>query len=137
MNDRCARCGHPDAAGLCARDGERLCYECLLAADEQPTVEQHHVLGRKNGEETVTTPGNLHRHLSARQREWPTSLREDVSRDPLLTLAALLRSFADFASYAACYFYRFSDWLLALYHALVEKFGPRWWEGFDLGPLWA
>jgi hypothetical protein len=136
MNETCARCGYVGDK-LCQRNGETLCYECVLTEDGQPTVEDHHALGRKNSADTVTVPGNLHRYLSARQRAWPNSLRENVGRDPLLSLAALLRSFADFASYAVRYFYRFSDALVALYHALVEKLGPDYWTDLGLGPLWA
>jgi hypothetical protein len=137
MNERCSHCGYPDAAGLCTRGDQRLCYECLLASDGLPTTEDHHPIGRKNSEDVVTVPGNLHRWLSAKQREWPESLRANVNRHPLLILAALLRSYADFAEYAARYFRRFSDCLVALSHALVELLGEDWWTTLGLGPLWA
>jgi hypothetical protein len=108
-----------------------------LIEDGQPTTEEHHVIGRNNNDDVVTTPGNLHRFLDAKKRQWPPSLRANVKRDPLLSIAAVIRAYADFAEYAARYFRRFSDWLVALHHALVETFGAQWWMRFDLGPLWA
>jgi hypothetical protein len=139
-NGRCHRCGFPGPAGLCARDGEQLCYECLLLADGKAGVEQHHILGRANddtSESVVTVPANLHRHLSACLRSWPEEIRANVTRDPLLQVAAEVRSYADFAAYTVRHFRRASDVLIAYRHWLVEQFGEEWWKKTGVGPLWA
>jgi hypothetical protein len=136
MTEKCARCGYTGDK-LCQRNRQPVCYECVLIEDGERTTEDHHPLGRDNSNDVVATPGNLHRFLDARKREWPASLKANVSRDPMLTLAALLRAYADFAEYAARYFRRFSDWLVALHHSLIETFGPTWPARLNLGPLWA
>lgn len=132
----CQKCGYSEPSALCQRNGETLCYECLLLADGRIPTELHHVLGRKNAEDVIRIAGNLHRYLSARQRRWPKSLNANVRRDPILTLAALLLSVVDLASYLAQHLERFAYWLLALRGWLVERFGEGWWEKSDLPPVW-
>jgi len=91
---------------------------------------------RANSPETVTTPGNLHRSLSDRQQDWPNPLVSGPSDDPLLIIARVLRVVGDFSNWTTQYAVRLSDWILALWSVLVERFGNRWWESLGLGPVW-
>src|ERR1035437_7042234 len=109
LMDRCSRCGYPDAGGLCDLDGEAVCYGCLLIARGLSPFEGHHVVGRKNSDEVVDVPANLHHYLNQRQREWPKSLEANVTRDPLLAIAPNVSAYRDFAAYAATYFGAFAS----------------------------
>ena len=129
--DPCAMCGEPDAAAM-TRHG--VCYACHRAAIGKPEVEAHHPTGRKNGPETIPVPANLHRALSASQAIWPSGLKTNPARDPLITVAQVVRAVADFAAWLAWRGERISDWLLALALWLVARLGDRWWT--ELAPLW-
>jgi hypothetical protein len=79
---------------------------------------------------------NLHRSLSAKQREWPLSVREGDGLDPLLVVAALLYSVADFGAYLDRYARQLADWIVALAHELARRLGDDWRQSLGLGPLW-
>src|SRR5215207_10054283 len=95
MNARCHQCGWTDPMALTRGEIGILCYECLAIAQGRTPVEAHHVLGRANDATTIPVPGNLHRHLSEQQRDWPDDLRNHPYRDPLLWIATALLSLQD------------------------------------------
>jgi hypothetical protein len=133
----CSGCGYADTEALQPDSAGAVCYECARLREGQSAVERHHVLGKANSEETVLMPGNLHRWLSDQQRDWPEELQRNDWRDPLLTIAAVIRAITDFAVWIARHGEQFADWLLQLRSWLVQNFGPRWWEQAQLPGLWA
>jgi hypothetical protein len=132
----CSQCGYPDADALQRQGHTCLCYECARLGEGQSPIEGHHVLGKANSEETVPMPGNIHRWLSERQRDWPEELRHNVWHDPLLTIAGALRAITHFAAWIMRHGERLSDWLIQLRAWLVAQYGTRWWEAAGLPGLW-
>src|SRR5262249_1124547 len=98
---RCSECGYPDSEAFQLEGQTVLCYECACLREGKSPIEQHHVLGRANSEETVPMPGNIHRWLSELLRDWPEELLRNVWRDPLLTIAAVIRAITGFAAWIA------------------------------------
>lgn len=127
----CPDCGEPDPAAMTKHGA---CYACHLAATGKADVEAHHATGRKNGPETVTVPANLHRALSESQAVWPAVLKANPDRDPLVTVAQIVRAVADWSAWLSARCERISDWLLALALWLRGRLGDRWWG--EVAPLW-
>lgn len=134
--DRCPRCGWQGLAALTKAAHGVLCYECRCAEQGRATVEEHHHAGRANDPATIGVPGNLHRELSERQREWPPEVRSNAQRDPLLWVAGAALSLRDHLALALDWVGRVALWLVALAAALRERFGARWWEELGLPSLW-
>ena len=132
----CAACGYADPAALTKSDGRVVCYECRCAELGKATVEEHHHLGRAVDPSTVPVPGNLHRDLSDRQYDWPTPVRENPNRDPLLWLAAACLGLRDHLSWWVAWLERIAHWLLALASALKETHGEQWGQALGLPPVW-
>lgn len=132
----CASCGWTDPAALTkGKDGVR-CYECQCQARGRSGVEQHHHLGRVVGPATIPVPGNIHRDLSDRQYDWPSEIRTNPERDPLLWLAAALLGLRDHLAWWLAWLERIARWFIVLSEALAARDGERWWEMLDLPPLW-
>ncbi len=118
-NDQsCEICGYPSLEPI-TRNGKVICYSCMLKLDNRSGVENHHILG-KSYPDTISLYANLHRDITALQRQWPDEIRNPDN--PLLIIAAVLRSIADFAVWLAVHCARFSDWLIALWRILTEQF---------------
>jgi hypothetical protein len=133
----CARCGWTDTAALTkTKNTPILCYECRCHTCGRSGLEQHHHLGRAVDPATIPAPGNIHRDLSERQRQWPQEVRDNPQRDPLLWLAAALLGLRDHLSWWLAWLDRIATWFLALSEALVHGHGERWWEMLDLPPVW-
>lgn len=135
-DSRCAVCGCTIPAAL-KRYGRRiLCYECRAAEQQKATVEDHHVLGRKNADETIGLPGNVHREVSDRRYEWPEQVRTNPDRDPLLWSAGLCLSARDLCALLAHWLQCVGAWLVALAQVLRAEHGARWWVALGLGTPW-
>jgi hypothetical protein len=134
--ERCARCGFPDVGGLCDLDGEGVCSGCLLISRGLSPFQGDHPVGQKNADDVILIPANLHAYKTRRGRTWPKALETNITRDPLLVIAANVAAYRDYAAYAATYFGSYLDYLIGLQNWLSERFGERWWEQTDLQALW-
>lgn len=134
---RCDECGFTDHAAL-QRDGDGItCYECASAADGRATVEMHHPIGRANDPDTTMgLPGNFHRMMDAAKASWPDAVRHNMTRDPLLLIAAVLLSVRDFANVMTYYTQFAVDWLLRFQAELIGQYGHAWVSAFALPSLW-
>lgn len=134
-NARCRVCEFDDAL---QQDGEGvICYECASAAAGRATCERQHLLGRKNDSATIGLSGNIHRVVDDLKYDWPANVRRNVSRDPLLWIAALMLAARDLAAFCVDRAQQVADWLSLCSDALRERFGERWWETIGLPQLWA
>jgi hypothetical protein len=131
---RCRLCGFDDAL-QCSAKG-LICYECASAEAGRITVERQHPLGRKIDAGTIGMPGNLHRVVDDLKYDWPESVRKNVHHDPLLWIAALLLSAADFAEFIVQRARRIADWLVLLREVLRDEHGEQWREALGLPRLW-
>ncbi len=132
----CEACGWDDAVTLTKTEGQILCYECRCAEQGQATVEAHHHLGRAVYPSTIPVPGNIHRELSDRQYDWPSEVRTNPQRDPLLWLAAALFGLRDHVAWWTAWIDRIAHWLQSLSELLSTRHGERWWETLGLAPVW-
>lgn len=133
---RCTRCGWTHVTALTKSGDAIVCYECQAAASGKRTSERHHQLGRRTDPATVGIPGNLHRDLSDRQRDWPDAVLRNPERDPLLWLAAAILGFRDHVAWWIDWLDRIAAWLCSLASVLRDHHGPRWWEMLSLSPVW-
>jgi hypothetical protein len=102
----------------------------MCALDNRSGIEKHHILGRDYSD-VIPLYANLHRDITVHQRNWPAELKNPDN--PLLVIAAVLRSIADFSAWLSVHCARFSDWLIALWRVLSEHF-PDFMD--YLPPLW-
>lgn len=133
---RCETCGWDDLTALVTTHDEIMCYECACTERGFPALEAHHHLGQAVDAATVPIAGNIHRDLSDRQRDWPTVVRSNPQRDPLLWLAATIFGLRDHLAWWIDWIDRIGTWLLSLATLLTERHGVRWWESMGLAPLW-
>lgn len=131
----CAECGWRDVHALQRVGGRNLCYECMLAQQGKATIERHHVIGRHNAPTTIGVPGNQHRRLSDRQRDWPPETWRNTQGDPALRLAAMCRSLKDHLECWVEWLDGIARWLEAASAALAKRLGATWWKELDLPPL--
>jgi hypothetical protein len=113
-----------------------VCYECDCRARGASEIEDHHILGIVNSDDTVPVPVNMHRALTRSMAVWPESLRSNPEHDPLITIAQIIRALADIARWFAERGERISDWLLLLSEFLNQRFGRRWYADKRFEPLW-
>lgn len=132
----CERCGWTDPVALTRTDARVLCYECRCAEGGTTPTEQHHHLGRAVDAATIPIPGNIHRDLSDRQRDWPAGVRTNPQRDPVLWLAAALLGLRDHLAWWVSWLDRIADGLIALGDRLRAHHGERWWEALGVDPVW-
>jgi hypothetical protein len=108
----------------------------LAIAHGRSPIEDHHVLGRANDPITIPVPGNLHRQLSDRQRDWPRELRRHSHRDPLIWMATALLSHQEMLALSLALL----DWLIpalpTIAAALRETYGEEWWIALELSTPW-
>ena len=128
---RCEACGWNDQKALVKTQRGVRCYECELLAQGKATSEHHHHLGRVIGPATVEVPGNIHRDLSERQRDWPAEVRSNPERDPLLWLAVAILGIHDHLAWWVDWLERISQWLIRLSQHLANRDGERWCEVTD------
>ncbi len=132
----CHRCGWTEATAL-SRDGDAVtCYECQATTSGKRTTERHHHLGRHNAPATIAIPGNLHRDLSDRQRDWLVEVHRNPERDPLLWLVAAILGLRDHLAWWTDWLERIAIWLASLAGVLQNQHGIRWWESMSLAPFW-
>jgi hypothetical protein len=109
-----------------------LCYEHAAQQAGRSPIEQHHPAGRHNDPTTVALPGNDHRIVSGKMRDWPIETLRNPDGSPLLKAAAEVRSFLD---YLVVLIERVLVWIPPFLEQLDcylrEEIGARWWEGFD------
>lgn len=135
-NPSCQHCGWTDPVAL-VRDGEEIsCYECQAVARGKRTTEQHHPLGRASDPATIAIPGNLHRDLSDRQRDWLREVHRNPEHDPLLWLVAAILGLRDHLAWWTDWLDRIATWLTSLAGVLRDQHGLRWWDTLDLDPVW-
>jgi len=133
---RCEVCGWAGLEALTTGpDGVR-CYECHAAGRGRTTTERHHIMGKANDPTTVQVPGNLHRGLSDRQMDWPSELRTNAERDPLVWLAQALRGLTDQLAWWVAVLDGLSRWLASLSMALRERHGAVWEAELGVPSLW-
>lgn len=132
----CKTCGWENLTALVTTDDGIRCYECSCSKHGKTAIEAHHHLGQAVDTATVPIAGNIHRDLSDRQRDWPTVVRSNPQRDPLLWLAATIFGLRDHLAWWTEWIDRIGIWLVALATALAERDGERWWESMGLAPLW-
>jgi hypothetical protein len=130
----CQICSFDDAL-QCSPSG-LICYECANAMAGRATVERQHPLGRKVDLGTIGMPGNMHRVVDDMKYDWPECVRKNVNGDPLLWIAALVLSAADFAEFIVHRARRLADWLVLLWEALRQQYGEQWREALGLPRLW-
>lgn len=133
---RCERCGWDGLSALTKSEDGIRCYECACTDHGKSAIEAHHHLGQAVDAATVPIAGNIHRDLSDRQRDWPTVVRSNPQRDPLLWLAAAVFGLRDHLAWWIDWIDRIGTWLVAVATSLVERDGERWWESMGLAPLW-
>lgn len=135
-SDAACACGWGQPGAL-QRDGETIsCYECACAMRGQATVEAHHVLGRAVDPVTIGVPGNMHRLLSESQREWPSAIRHNTNRDPLLWLAGAALSLQDQLTLWVSWLAEIASWLTRLGESLRQRHGEQWWDALEVGTPW-
>jgi hypothetical protein len=127
---RCALCTETDPIALTGTHPVILCYEHAAQQSGRSPIEQHHPDGRHNDPTTLPLPGNEHRILSDKMRDWPIETLRNPDGSPLLKAAAAIRSFLD---YLVVLIDRVLVWippfLEQLDFYLREELGERWWEG--------
>jgi len=133
---RCPICGETTQAALVTTDDGIYCYECHCEKQGKATTEAHHHLGRAIDPNTVTIPGNIHRALSDRQRDWPMEARQNPERDPLRWIAAGLYGLHDHLAWWLDWLRRLATWFLQLAEALRDQHGPQWWDALGIGRVW-
>jgi hypothetical protein len=91
--------------------------------------EDHHPAGVANSPLKVRTPGNDHRRLSDRQRDWPEETLGNPDSSPLLKIAAMIRGWVDYLRLllerGIARIPPALEWLDQL---LRQSIGERWWE---------
>ena len=112
------------------------CYECHCQEQGKATTEAHHHLGRAIDPSTVTIPGNIHRALSDRQRDWPAEARDNPERDPLRWIAAGLYGLHDHLAWWLDWLQRLARWFMQLAESLQAQHGPQWWEVLGMARVW-
>src|SRR5215469_6280655 len=90
-NPKCAGCEETEPAALTGCVPNIICYECLSKSAKKSMTEFHHFAGRNNDSFTVPIPGNDHRILSERQRDWPQNTLRNPNGSPLLKASGSLR----------------------------------------------
>lgn len=109
-----------------------LCYEHQAELNNRPWLEAHHPMGRANDPETLLLPGNDHRVLSARQRQWPQETLRNPDGSPLLKAAAALRGWLDVLWLIITVTLGWVPDLLEQLDAWLRAvLGDRWWDGFN------
>jgi hypothetical protein len=135
-NAHCATCGSTTPAALKRYKQRVLCYECHMAESGKTTVEDHHVLGRKNADETIGLSSNVHREVSDQRYDWPEEVRANPNRDPLIWSASLCFGVRDLCALLARWLHRVGTWLVNLAQQLTEQHGPAWWQAMGIGTPW-
>jgi hypothetical protein len=129
---QCQCCAETDPLVLTGIYPDILCYEHARIEKGTSPIEHHHPSGRQNDPFTIPIPGNDHRWLNDRQREWPLETLRNPRGDPLLKAAAALRSFLDVLRLLI---ERVLGWvppfLEQMSAYLREKLGDRWWDQFQ------
>lgn len=68
--------------------------QCVICGETDPRcMEDHHIAGRKNDEQTIITCRNCHRKLSDDQRDHPKQV--EFPKDPLEAIGYFLLNLAD------------------------------------------
>jgi hypothetical protein len=111
-----------------------LCAECRLRTQGKYQIEQHHPSGRHNAADTVAFAANDHAILSDRQHDWPVATFRNPNRDPLRSLAALLRALRDTCSLVIERLDGVITWIESLSDALIKQFGVSWWVSLEVAP---
>jgi hypothetical protein len=132
----CSGCSWSGVTALVKRDDGVWCYECALTRDGKSTTEAHHFLGRANDPVTVPVPGNVHRELSDAMMDWPTELKTNPERDPLIWLSQACRGMGDHLQFWVQRLKAIAAWLVSLSAALRESHGASWWTTLALPSLW-
>jgi hypothetical protein len=126
---KCALCGEEDPRALVARSGRVLCYECVAEAQGKPRSENHHFPNRYNSLFIVGVPGNDHRVLTDRQKDWPMKTYRNPHGSPLLKAAAAIRGWLDMLRVIID---RGVGWIPAFLEDLDAwlevHHGPDWWK---------
>jgi hypothetical protein len=122
----CELCGETELRVLQQTISIR-CAECRLAAAGKPTTERHHPAGRHNDDFAALLPANPHAVLSDAQYDWPRETLRNPDRDPLRTLAAWLRFFADTFRYLSEVAHTWATDLETYAIYLSKTAGPQWW----------
>lgn len=140
LGTRTPRCRKPgcrerDPFALTGVSPDILCYEHRAGAAGRSWLEAHHVASRANDPLTVTVPGNEHRLLNERQRDWPADTLRNPEGSPLLQAAAILRGWLDVLWLILT---RAVGWIPAalecLDRLLGEQLGAGWWETLGWNP---
>ena len=124
---KCYLCGQTESLVLVKRI---LCSECDRRATGQTGFENHHMAGRHNDSSTVRVPRNVHQLLThLQQQDWPVETLRNPTGDPVLKMAATIRSAFNLVTVVNKHLL---GWIPAflerLSKHLVEKLGPEWWK---------
>ncbi len=126
---KCALCDERDPRALVARASRVLCYECLVAEQGRPRTEKHHFPNEDNALLIVMIPGNDHRILNERQRDWPEKTFRNPHGSPLLKASAAIRGWVDVLRLIID---RGVGWIPAFLEELDAwlsgRLGPEWWR---------
>ncbi len=126
-------CGEREPLALTGRHPHIRCYECQALAAGRPWVEQQHPQGQANGPNTVPIPGNDHRVIDDRKRDWPRDTLRNPDGSPLLRAAACLRGWLDTLRHVVD---ETVGWIPAFLELidrwLVQLLGARWWDRMPL-----
>lgn len=127
----CAHCRETDIVCLQEVINESnalvLCASCRASRQGRRATESHHVMGRHNGNLTVSIPPNDHACLSDYQYDWPKETLRNPSGSPLRIIAALLRGWINLLDLVMQHALGWTDFLETLDIHLANKLGSAWW----------
>ena len=130
---RCLICEYEDPSGLVDTP---LCRDHIAQLRGRSATVGHHILGRKNSDDVVKITENLHAYVTPILRDCERMMKESDADSPLLRLALADCSMGATAEWYAKHHRRSAAWSVALNSLLTERWGERWWEKSDLGPLY-
>jgi hypothetical protein len=127
-------CGEKRSQALITKTDPVICARCQRTKQGKSTVDQHHIAGKANDDETAATDVNDHRaDLSVAQENWEKPILENPDGCPVIAMAARIRGVTDYIIYLLKKLVRWIPAaLVALSEYLKAQLGPKWWIGTPL-----
>lgn len=129
----CSTCEESEPSALTGYAPDIVCYECQAKAHKKSLVESHHPSGRQNDSFTIPIPGNDHRVLTEKQRDWPIETLRNPNGSPLRKASAAIRGWLDTLRLMIERILGWiPDFLERLDELLTAQLGGQWWVKIGL-----